>query len=792
MSTQSLVLSSAQAYLDAGFSPIPVKLDGTKSPTGSWSRFQTYPPTSGEVQSMFTPGPGIAVVAGKVSQFLEAIDIDSEDLYEPFIKALEKSSSREFIESLCIIKSPRPGYQIWYRCPSGIEAGKKLAMSKDGRKTLIESRGEGNYLIAPGSPARVHKNNVEYQVISGDHLDPPIISAAERELLIQCAKSFHQQKTSTQPNENSDNFDKRYNHIIQEYNESSTWQEILESNGFVRKRIDGFQEHYQKPDSSNSGEHLTTNHEGKDLLWCFSTSCPPFEENRYYNKFQTYSLLNHGGKNDEACLELLRQGHGWKEQKPLMRVVPPSEVFPVEALGPILGDAAREMAKVIQAPLAICCQSVLAAASLAVQGHGNIVIDGRSSPLSEFFLSIAPSGERKSAVDKSALAAHRDFQEKLREQYKAKELEYRNSLEVYECSRKNILKGKEEAGKKKSSLDKLGQPPKRPPSPIMFVEEPTYEGLVKLLEDCLPSIGVFSDEGGRFIGGHAMNKDNVMKTVAGFNGMWDGMPITRSRAQDGNSVLHGRRVSMHLLMQPAVSQQLFSNNLILDQGLLSRCLISWPESTAGSRKYRETNLGQQPAIIAFNQRMSRICERDLPTTPDAPQELKPREISLSSEAKKAWIEFHNENERDLAPEMPFESIRGFANKAPEHAARLAGVISLFENIDSSVVSEQHIKSAILLAKYYRSEALRLFHSGALEPDLVLAQMLLDWLKKNSKNEIALTEIYQKGPSAIRQAATSKRLMRILIDHGWAIEITGLTDAELKGKEAFRIRMDKDN
>ena len=42
--------------------------------------------------------------------------------------------------------------------------------------------------------------------------------------------------------------------------------------------------------------------------------------------------------------------------------------------------------------------------------------------------------------------------------------------------------------------------PLPPLKPILTTEEPTYEGLVKLLLVGQPSMGLFSDEGGRFLG----------------------------------------------------------------------------------------------------------------------------------------------------------------------------------------------------------------------------------------------------------------------------------------------------
>ena len=55
-------------------------------------------------------------------------------------------------------------------------------------------------------------------------------------------------------------------------------------------------------------------------------------------------------------------------------------------------SAAKTIHEIVQAPLAICSQSVLGAAGLAAQPFANVGIDGRVYPLSLFLLSVAESG----------------------------------------------------------------------------------------------------------------------------------------------------------------------------------------------------------------------------------------------------------------------------------------------------------------------------------------------------------------------------------------------------------------
>ena len=57
---------------------------------------------------------------------------------------------------------------------------------------------------------------------------------------------------------------------------------------------------------------------------------------------------------------------------------------------------------------------------------------------------------------------------------------------------------------------------------MLTCPEPTFEGLTRLLAGGQPSMGIFSGEGGQFLGGHGMNQDNKLKTAAAMSGLWDG------------------------------------------------------------------------------------------------------------------------------------------------------------------------------------------------------------------------------------------------------------------------------
>ena len=275
--------------------------------------------------------------------------------------------------------------------------------------------------------------------------------------------------------------------------------------------------------------------------------------------------------------------------RPLTRQMPPADVFPVDALGDLLGAAAQAIHDRVQAPLAICSQSVLAAAALAVQTHADIELPmGHVRPVSDFFVTVAETGARKSASDTEATGPIRKREQALRETQDAELPSYFNDKTAWEKARDEAVKrGKGNRATIKASLDALGPAPPPPLEPMLTCPEPTFEGLCKLFAVGQPSLGIFASEGGQFVGGHGMSDDAKLRTAAGLSKLWDDGETRRVRVGDGATMLPGRRLTVHLMVQPDVAGIMLNDRLLADQGLLSRFLITAPDSAAGLRLWHE-------------------------------------------------------------------------------------------------------------------------------------------------------------------------------------------------------------
>jgi hypothetical protein len=493
-----------------------------------------------------------------------------------------------------------------------------------------------------------------------------------------------------------------------------------------------------------------------------------------------------------AIRAIVEQAEEMREEppRPLTRQMLPADVFPVDALGDVLGAAARAIHDRVHAPIAICSQSVLAAAALAVQAHADVELPmGHIRPVSEYFVTVAETGARKSASDTEATWPIRKREQALRETRDAELPNYVNDKTAWEKARDEAVKrGKGNRATIKAALDALGLAPAPPLEPMLTCPEPTFEELCKLFAVGQPSLGIFASEGGQFVGGHAMSDDAKLRTAAGLSKLWDDGETRRVRVGDGATMLPGRRLTVHLMVQPDVAGIMLNDRLLADQGLLSRFLITAPDSAAGLRLWHEPKSESGAVLKRYGARLLGILEEALLLAPRKSNELEPRCLTLSSQARGLWIAFADHVERAITPNGELEPVRGLANKLPEHAARLAAILALVDDLGAPEISVNHMRAGLALAEHYATEALRVYGASRVNSELLLAQRLLDWLLGTwSEPAISMPDLYQRSLNAIGDKATAAKLTAILEDHGWLVRIPeGAVVLGLRRRDAWRI------
>lgn len=451
--------------------------------------------------------------------------------------------------------------------------------------------------------------------------------------------------------------------------------------------------------------------------------------------------------------------------EPLRKPTPPPAPYPMAELGPIIRLACEALRRVIQAPDAVCAASLLAAASLATQGLADVHMDGRVYPLSLWFLTIADSGERKSAVDAEAMRGARDVEHDQYKRYDEETAHHEAAAEQWNAKRDTCRKECKGGTGLADKLREIGSAPEPPLKPSLIAADFTAEGLAKLLKDGRPSIGAFTDEGGLVFGGHGMTKETITRTAATLSKLWDRGELDRIRASEGATKLYGRRLAMHLMVQPIIAERALGDAILSGQGFLARCLLSWPEGTAGTRSYVAESLRESSAVMQFTSRTNELLKHELPLAEGTRNELSPRALTLTDAAKVEWVGVYNAIERAEGPNGKFAACKTWASKAAEQCLRIAGVLTLVDDPGAQRIEADAIGRAGELALWHLHEALRLAGTTDLSPEIRDAEAVLTWC-----HEKGLTMLHSRAAlngGRVRDRERFLLAMDILEGAGWA-------------------------
>lgn len=298
------------SYQNNSLSILPTK--GKVSSLKTWKAYQAILPSEDDIKKWYNEGrfSEVAVITGKVSGNLEALDFDNKDKefpaeknFQEFKELVENSEYSDLWNKLVVQKSQSGGFHIFYRADN-INGNKKLAeIDREGlRIVLIETRGIGGYILIEPSP--------NYKFIQGNIEGVSQISNDERNFLHDVAKSFDKIKIAAKQvkiekkyifdNETPGNkFNENSNNLI----------DVLERNGWKIYRSFDSKIYWQRPHKERGYSAVSDYWNGKYLFVNFSTSTN-LETEKGYTAFSLLTELEFNGDYKESAKWLFKNGYG--------------------------------------------------------------------------------------------------------------------------------------------------------------------------------------------------------------------------------------------------------------------------------------------------------------------------------------------------------------------------------------------------------------------------------------------------------------------------------------------------
>lgn len=309
---------AVRQYLAAGLRALPASRS-TKRPIpaiGKWKPYLDRPPTKAELDAWFANGvDAVCVLCGAASGHLEAMDFDGRgELFDAWWSKLPEPLR----EKLVVERTRSGGWHVIYRCEAPVCGNLKLAMRSsgggDGVVTLIETRGEGGLIVCAPTEG--------YAVTRGDLCDLPVLTAEERETLLQAAWDLNEYVPPVVDGPGCTPQSPHVGHTARpaaggmgdrpgdDFNARGDPRKVLAEHGWARVGTSGENEHWRRPGKTSGMSATLKQCAGGPVFYVFSSNAHPFEANRAYSPFAVFALLEHGGDFSAASRALADQGFG--------------------------------------------------------------------------------------------------------------------------------------------------------------------------------------------------------------------------------------------------------------------------------------------------------------------------------------------------------------------------------------------------------------------------------------------------------------------------------------------------
>lgn len=684
-----ITLERSFRLLDSGYSLATV--DSKKRGNFRWGENQTKQISKQEFERRYSfkgdgvmePTSDIALITG--FNGLEVIDIDlkvfptlqeQNDFWHELYSCL-KDNIDDFDLKFVVYKTRNQGYHILYRC-NAPEGNTKIAVLKDMKQAVIESRGVGGYVIA-----------YENKQSKLDYTEVQFISDRDRELLWQICRVYHFQPPQIEPPK-----------AIQPYssvsgvstwtdynNKVSIWDVIHDEFRIVRKLSKHTIILRNGATSATSGYI----YHDSGCMFLFSTGTI-YPHEKLISPFAAYTYKYHNGDFSSAAKALYNKGYGDR----IIRI-PKAEIqiqsedltpieFPLDVFPKLYQQYILECKNTLHSSPDYMGVSLLWAISLCI---GNTIhIRAKNQWTESAVLWMVIVGE--AGIGKTP-SVHNII----------KPLEQVNSMEIkrYIKNHDKWLKYSKLTEAEKKSVEHCH----KPTSTQFIVNDITQEALVSLHQDNPISVGLFKDE----LNGWAkdMNKYRAGSDKEFWLTSWSGKVSSSNRKTSSNAFVDRTFIPVLGGIQPSVLGSFYQDDNT-ENGFVDRLLLCYPDLVVD--EFNDAEMNDEYAqwysssiISLFNKMRSQFV------TSNEDGEIQPYIAILSDEAKKEWVRVFNEITGMQNSDETLESAKGMLAKMKSYIPRFSLILNTIdcfnnneEDINYLLIKPKSVTDAYRLCRYF--------------------------------------------------------------------------------------------
>ncbi|OGQ85636.1 MAG: hypothetical protein A2464_09550 [Deltaproteobacteria bacterium RIFOXYC2_FULL_48_10] len=373
----------------------------------------------------------------------------------------------------------------------------------------------------------------------------------------------------------------------------------------------------------------------------------------------------------------------------------------------------------------------LSGISSAVNGKIEVAVkDGWKEQLSNFFLIIGDSGEKKSPIVKIVKAPHKNWVLKKNEELKtilqkANRDNKRIKAKIRVLTRKAEAAGELEYDKIVGEIEALENQIQAYKEIRLFFGDITLPALIRTLDKCNGRICHFEPEGG-LIDLLCQKQFDISIFCNGY----DGEDIQLDRVKEEPIHIKKPFISLSLTAQPKIGIKLLRNSRLKESGFLGRCLYAHCPSRAG---YRQSFTPQIPkeCLQWWNDKVTALL--DIPDQFDEFGNITPWRVEFDYGATIRFNKYREDAEFALRQGGRLSFCNSYGSKQAGKVLRLAGLLHCIIHDDpkSLPIDEETMWQAINLGEGFIGHAQELYFLANHGTKIEAGQRILDWLHDHS-------------------------------------------------------------
>lgn len=404
---------------------------------------------------------------------------------------------------------------------------------------------------------------------------------------------------------------------------------------------------------------------------------------------------------------------------------------------------------------------LLGVMALSCQDKFDVQLKNGRTFTSLYLLLLARSGSRKSTVFKALMETIHQMEKELKNVFLEKEKLYELKKVSWDTELKELKKQFSKAVRQKVDVAETREAleecqksgPIAPVIKYLTKNDSTSEGLKKTLALGSPSLMLGSDEAG------GVFDSSLFRDISVLNSLWGEGRISDSRASRDSYDVDDVRLTILLLLQPAIFNDFLSKQekKLRNSGFLARLLLidleqipelcdipdicSWSDEPGLDGFFSILVKHLQDGIQRRENNGERIC------------------ITLSEEAKALW-ETQNKRIRELMqPGGELHHYDDFGSRIMEQTTRIAAVMQMFITPDSPIITRDTFLSAAKISEWCITHLILKVDSTRRPSE---KEKLLFWLEEhvisNKSYDFRRHTIRRDGPYSLRSI---ERLIPVL-------------------------------